>query len=514
MYVINKIPGKFIVNFKISFSLRMMNEQLLMELSPEIERLNRVSDKVQFIYNHLAATNEFPNYNLTPFKKSTERSIVLRKKANNLFTRKHEDDLYNALEMYNACICFAENDSEELSIAFANRSAVYFELRLYERCLENIALVKLMSTYPTRLLDKLLQRESQCMSELSDGHSLSKENLMEQYTFEPKILHRPHTEVPGISETLLLKESTKYGRYVITTKDIEPGEIISIASPYESALKKSFFYKRCSFCLSENHLSLIPCTGCTSAMFCNTKCMMDSLQSFHGFECSIVGYINAELDSWPLAIRLTILSFMSFESVEQLDTFIEQYRNIKSTVFTPLIDANLTKKQIHLHQIISLENNEKHMSSSALFNLYVSTANIFNILMQYTKFGALCSGSKCFDDSKQNAISNLLELLYRFHLIVKSNAHAMIQLSAGETDISYASGIYPFCSMLNHSCVLNVERFYKNKQMVLVAVRSIKAGEQIFDNYGWVFICNICRIKSIPKIILYTYLIIFHVHGS
>lgn len=459
-----------------------MNDNLCIELTPKLAELNRTSDKIQLIHTHLNETNEYPKYNLSSFQKNTEQSLQLKKKANVLFVQKEQYDPYTALELYNACACFAECNSEELSIAYANRSAVYLQLELYERCLENIELVKKMDSYPTRLMDKLLQRERQCHSELAAGSaSFNSKNLMDKYTFEPKLWHQPHSVVSGISETLELKENTKYGRFVITTKDINPGEIISIVAPYESELKKPYFYKRCAYCLSENQLSLIPCTGCTSAMFCNSKCMTDALESFHGIECPILGYVASELDSWPLAIRLSIRAFLSFDSVPKLIQFMDKYRTIKSTVFTPLPN-DLTKDQILLHQICSLENNEAHMSSNALFDLYVSTSNVFNILMKFTRFNEICAT----DENTVNAAATsiLIELLYSFHLIVKGNAHGMIQLSAGESNISYASGIFPFCSMLNHSCILNVERFYKNKQMVMVAVRSIKAGEQIFDNYG------------------------------
>lgn len=63
-----------------------------------------------------------------------------------------------AIECYNKAICFAETGSEELSLAFANRSAIYFGLHLYDACLKNIKIAK-EAGYPKRLMRKLDERE-------------------------------------------------------------------------------------------------------------------------------------------------------------------------------------------------------------------------------------------------------------------------------------------------------------------------------------------------------------------
>ena len=49
----------------------------------------------------------------------------------------------------------------------------------------------------------------------------------------------------------------------------------------------------------------------------------------------------------------------------------------------------------------------------------------------------------------------------------------------------YGVGIFPFMSLLNHSCYPNVNTITVDNKFVLTVSRPIKAGEQIFITYGY-----------------------------
>lgn len=443
----------------------------------KIYSLETVYDRVKFIEKY--SSHAFQKYDPTDHQnamaRSNVRSTELRNRANVLYARKQHDDLFDALELYNKSICFAENDSEELSIAYANRSAVYFALRMYERCLENIDMAKSIGTYPSKLLPKLLYRESLCQNEIVSGLSATKSNLMSQYKYKPKLSHYPHSDVPFISELLQLEETASFGRSVVTTKEIKPGEVIAIENSYEFAVKSSHSYKRCANCLTENNLNLIPCSGCTSVMFCSVKCLQAAQKSVHGFECPLSGYVNSYLKSWSLPIRLTCRAFLSFNTVLDLAQFYEETKDFKSNVFAPLTRADVTPQQLWLHQVLSLEANEAQHTIEQLCEIYLATSIVSHLLMKQTRLSEICAGHE----------SILIEFLYRFQLIVKSNSFSSRQFSCTQTEI-YASGIiYPFSSLINHSCIQNVDQFtWNDEKLVLIAVRPIPKGEQIFINYG------------------------------
>lgn len=54
--------------------------------------------------------------------------------------------------------------------------------------------------------------------------------------------------------------------------------------------------------------------------------------------------------------------------------------------------------------------------------------------------------------------------------------------------VAVGSGSYPFISLINHNCAPNVNRVFVHDKNVLVVQRSIKKGEQLFDNYGYNFV--------------------------
>lgn len=65
--------------------------------------------------------------------KNCELSGQYRLEGNTLFKLKRDGE---ALKMYTKSIAFAAEKSETLGLAFANRSAVLFERKLYRECLE------------------------------------------------------------------------------------------------------------------------------------------------------------------------------------------------------------------------------------------------------------------------------------------------------------------------------------------------------------------------------------------
>ena len=68
-----------------------------------------------------------------------------------------------------------------------------------------------------------------------------------------------------------------------------------------------------------------------------------------------------------------------------------------------------------------------------------------------------------------------------------TNAFEMLILFESSTEKAgmYGSGVFPFMSLLNHSCYPNVDTVAVDNKFVLTVTRPIKAGEQIFITYGY-----------------------------
>jgi hypothetical protein len=194
--------------------------------------------------------------------KSNEKSMALRIEGNTFYSQRN---FFSAMLKYNESLCFAEPESENVGLAYANRSAVYVEQKYYDKCLRNIGLAK-RHRYPQSNYAILDKREVKC-KELMKKEKLK---LSDPWNYF-KLSYPAHKKVPFIAECLELKNSEKFGRYIITNRPLKVGDILSIEKPFCNVLlaeskfheiPDSNVYQRCTGCLKENGLDLTPCMSC------------------------------------------------------------------------------------------------------------------------------------------------------------------------------------------------------------------------------------------------------------
>lgn len=192
--------------------------------------------------------------------KSDTKAEALRVIGNKFYS---ERKFFDALIKYNESLCHASVENDHLGLGFANRSAVYFEMKLFDKCLRNIKLARLHK-YPQKNYEILSKREEKC-------HEMQKQQLrfINHWDFF-KLSHKSHKKLPFAAECLELKVNQKYGRHIVTNKALKVGDIIAIEKPFCSVLiSQSVFlevdvsnrYQRCAYCLRDNQLDLTPCEG-------------------------------------------------------------------------------------------------------------------------------------------------------------------------------------------------------------------------------------------------------------
>lgn len=190
-------------------------------------------------------------------KKSNEAADNLRNDGNLLFNK---GKLLEALIAYNRSLCHAAPDTQQVSLILANRSAVYLKAKLYERCLENIELAR-KHGYPADKLQKLEEREQKCKKWM-ESHQAHPEK--DPWNFF-KLSYPPNETIPFVVNCLELREDEKYGRFIVTTTNLRPGDVIAIDEPIFKYLDKELCAKKCACCLKTNDLSLLPCWFCTNS---------------------------------------------------------------------------------------------------------------------------------------------------------------------------------------------------------------------------------------------------------
>lgn len=189
-------------------------------------------------------------------RKSNEAADKWRNEGNLQFNK---GKLLEALIAYNTSLCFSLSDTPQVSLIFANRSAIYLKAKLYRRCLENIELARKFG-YPSDKLQKLDEREQKCLKWM-ENHQPHPER--DPWNFF-KLSYPPNEKIPFIVNCLELHEDEKYGRYIVTNTNLRPGDVIAIDEPVFRYRYKSLCAKLCAYCLKSNDLCLFPCPSCTT----------------------------------------------------------------------------------------------------------------------------------------------------------------------------------------------------------------------------------------------------------
>jgi hypothetical protein len=179
-------------------------------------------------------------------------------KAANNFRVKGDEQLQNgnfseALESYNNCLRFATSKSAESSAAFAARAKVFFKTARYKECIENNASVEQVNN---------LIEEMEYLSDIEEKSKIN-ESEREKWDFF-KLTHTKNEKIPFIADCLEVRENEIYGRFIATTKDLAPGDIVIIEEPFYKVLSVTERSNRCAVCLKQNALNLMPCSKCST----------------------------------------------------------------------------------------------------------------------------------------------------------------------------------------------------------------------------------------------------------
>lgn len=292
--------------------------------------------------------------------KSAEEAQKWRNEGNKLYSQSTSpEDLRNVCKLYSKSAAYAPVGSNELALAYANKSAVLLKLGKFEKCLELINQCLLLN-YPKDLKIKILVRKVECLKILQ--HSKTKEfydealswienqvsiserdqmkkKLEDGYRKEVEVrktfsneeidsalaeffYQNASDEIPCASNSVELEYDQNYGRHLVASRDIRPGEIILNERPYTMVTKNPYRYSHCWGC-SEFAWNCIPCDECVNVVYCSEKCKNESWQKYHDFECQILGDIlELGMDSFGnpnvIALRFFILALKEHGSIANL----------------------------------------------------------------------------------------------------------------------------------------------------------------------------------------------------
>lgn len=423
-----------------------------------------VRDEFDKIENKFNANQE-----LRFLAKSNEKSLEFRNSGNDFFKKK---DWEQAMTWYNKSLCFAENGTENVSLAYANRSSCFLHSKMYANCLVDIELA-IQANYPAHLMPKLLKRQKDCIELIEKGaHDKSESHC-------PSLSYEANSKFSGMANVLEMKSNNKFGRLIVAQRDIPAGKTVLIEQAFSS---QSFNLDHCHTCL-KTALNLIPCEHCSWGIFCYDSCAKQNVM--HQMECgeSLIGmrllergesdvaddFLNMGSGKVECGEFYETVDFLKHSTLEILTTFsnAQSLIDFVEDAIQPTannIPNRLDDKKSKYRALLQLNAVTAHVNRKILFlqQAYVT----FNYLLLREDM------QKQFDTEQKKR--------FLMHLILHQNC--VIFLNGFSTHDGRMNAFVLF-SYLNHACASNLRCISKANMRYGITLRPIKAGQQLFISY-------------------------------
>lgn len=434
-------------------------------------------------YVDISSTECSESANDQKLKKNNVIAEKLREKGNKLYAQKKYHD---AIACYNESIAYAENDTEALSFAFANRSNCFLRLERFQECLIDIRLAE-EAGYPSSRISKLDNREQDCKDMMTKSSNKS-------YVRAPQLDFDENQHYPGVADCLKIANNSTFGRHVVTTRDLKIGQTILIEKPfafkhepmdsdhspqnYDPFVDKSRIiehdrsgkhtFGRCGSCYVEC-ANLIPCKKCAGLLFCDEVCMK---KGYHQFDCKMPD--NSRKETFGVVLRMLYRANDAFPCVNELMRTVE-------LLLTGANVNGLQNDQKSFSMIFQLPTNKEHQWSRNLKLARSATISVFNRVMRLPEFRG-----KFTSLEHRRFLKHLI--LHLFHIAEHAiNAHEYwheLKDAIGSFRLrTFGNGMYPFGCYINHSCTPNICWYFVDHRLICRVIRPIKKGSQLFGSY-------------------------------
>jgi len=396
---------------------------------------------------------------------SLSKSNLLSENYRRHGNKSYQDSKFHeALRCYNKALCYVKQPkSNEAALLYGNRSAVYFELKLADKCIENIDMAIDAGCQEEKR--KLLNiRKEKCYEmQKNQRETIMIENYIQTII---KLSYPAYEKTPFLANCVELREAGKSGRGMFANRDLKVGDIIGIVDPVMRSLNKEAVFTNCINCLGMNSLNLFPCPSCVGAMFCSKKCQEEANETFHKYECHQIddflneSNTNSAYSSWWRSFMKAHHAVGGFENLKQIC-------NDKELRGKTFFDYDLRREGNE-----SLAKNEFLSALGCL--AVIPTDHIFDT----SEIEEDCVNSEAMlsfwkTENEKNEIKKILGILWKISYSPLSRRNFSERLI-------YGSGIALPLNHFNHSCSPNVATFTSGGKEIFLVTCPVKKDQQLF----------------------------------
>lgn len=187
-----------------------------------------------------------------------------------------------------------------------------------------------------------------------------------------------------------------------------------------------------------------------------------------------------------MALRSFFIALTLFNgSIDDLEKFLKEDRH-PLAVFEFKDSLDCLDKQQKFAATSSLISSDSEVNVDIFETIFSSSENLKTMWTSHSQF------IKNFL-KKQTQIGRMnYHEIYSWPLTKSGLADEELDqfkgaLACTKNVVPMGNGSFPFIALINHSCSPNVDRIFIDDKLVLIVIKSIAKGEQLFDNYGYNF---------------------------
>ena len=309
------------------------------------------------------------------------------------------------------------------------------------------------------------------------------------------------------------------GRYIVAREEVLPGDVVLVEAPYASVLLPDQYPNHCHHCLAPFQAA-IPCTTCPLARYCGHECRQAAWTAYHRQECTSLALIHQSgLGKFGhLAVRTLTKSGLA-ALLEFRDKLVSAGA-VSDPVLLGTSDNGLYEEHSY-SAIYHLVTHDKDRATNDLFRRTLMAIFLIKCLERselFTKNPAVSAYlSRQQDGVGSSPADNLEASLEKLDLsrsdpvlpldleaffaglvlshmqLLPCNAHEVPELLLDPSSVAMSvpaeigAAIYSTLSLFNHSCDPAVNRNFYGATCVVRAIKLIRPGEEVSDNYGAVY---------------------------
>ena len=504
--------------------------------------LTKRSDMIAHVLKNAMEDEEIVEILKTSFETEDKESSVCpelsgdkRTAGNAAFQKKKDRD---ALNLYSEAVFAADVTSEQgrkdCALALANRSAVWVRLEKYRECLDDIE-GAVVFHYPDNMLYKLMDRKAKCLAALGEVEEaascynrvslllaqsgleqdklaawrkdikaeLEKLKSVKQRREEKPgeagpdlLLPERNKTVPQLSSAVELAYNPLVGRHAVASRDIQAGEVVMVDSSLASHLLCATRTTNCAHCtVRVDPTKAKPSPLTRPSRFCSVGCLKVAMESHHPVEAKVnisKLFWNKKEEKYEELSGTILLSYRCITQ-KPLEFFLEQaadYDNVDDMFGVEFSNAEERLECGDYRNLWNLTAHRDRKTKDELLSLSIRTA-VFIVLLRYGGyFGAKETPYGASLSSAETVVAGMIfhiqeGITYNLHQVCGVVSDSSLTGVAAPHVREFGTALFPTLLLFNHACDTNTLRININgDQVLMVAKRKIRAGEEVSDNYG------------------------------